>query len=78
MPLMPGSSRAAISANIHELSHSATKRPHNQIVAIALHKARARRKAPGLPNPNGVKAAGVKMEPGAKIMHASGASGADE
>lgn len=77
MPLTPGMN---VSAAIHELVHHGSRpRPHNQIVAIAESNSRKgrKRKAPGLPNPNGVKAAGVKMEPGAKIMHASGASGAD-
>jgi len=40
MPLTPGASQATISSNIRELSHSATKRPHKQIVAIALSNAR--------------------------------------
>ena len=81
MPLQPGNSRATISANISELTHHGSKpRAHKQIVAIALSNARktGRKKAPGLSKPNGVRAAGVKMEPGAKIMHASGASGDDE
>jgi hypothetical protein len=40
MPLKKGKSQATISANIRELSHSATKRPREQIIAIALSKAR--------------------------------------
>lgn len=43
MPLKKGKSRAVISANIHELSHSQTKagknRTHAQNVAIALKEA---------------------------------------
>ena len=40
MPLEPGSSRAVISRNIHELTHHGSRpRPHKQIVAIALHNA---------------------------------------
>ncbi len=39
-PLKRGSSQKVISANIRELSHSATKRPQRQIVAIALSQAR--------------------------------------
>jgi hypothetical protein len=40
MPLKRGSSPRVISQNIKELSHSATKRPQKQIVAIALSQAR--------------------------------------
>lgn len=45
MPLEKGSSRAAISRNISELTHNGSRqRPHAQIVAIALHEAdKARR-----------------------------------
>lgn len=43
MPLAKGSSQATISANIHELSHSSKKRPHKQIVAIALSMAKKMR-----------------------------------
>lgn len=40
MPLAPGSSRAVISKNIDELTHHGSReRPHDQIVAIALHNA---------------------------------------
>ena len=40
MPLKPGSSSKVISQNISELTHHGSKkRPHKQIVAIALHKA---------------------------------------
>ncbi len=39
-PLKRGSSQKVISQNIRELSHSATKRPQKQIVAIALSQAR--------------------------------------
>ena len=75
MPLTPGMD---VSKAIHELVHHGSKpRSHEQIVAIAMNNAR-KKKSPGLPNPNGVKAAGVKMESGAKIMHASGDSGGDE
>jgi len=73
MPLPPGQD---ISKSIHELvHHGSKKRSHKQIVAIAEHV--KHQKKPGLKNPNGAKAAGVKMEPGAKIMHASGDSGGD-
>lgn len=48
MPLKKGRSRAAIAANIHELSHSKTKRgkkrTHAQNVAIALKTAHYTRK----------------------------------
>jgi hypothetical protein len=37
MPLKRGNTKKAISANIHELSK--TGRPHDQVVAIALHTA---------------------------------------
>lgn len=41
MPLQPGSSKAAISANISELTHHGSRpRSHEQIVAIALANAR--------------------------------------
>jgi hypothetical protein len=40
MPLTPGSSQETISHNIDELTHHGSrKRPHAQIVAIALHNA---------------------------------------
>ncbi len=74
MPLPPGQS---VSKSIHELVHNGSKpRSHEQIVAIAEH-VKHQKKAPAISNPNGKKEPGVKMEPGAKIMHASGASGAD-
>lgn len=38
MPLKPG--KKNIGKNIEEIEHSKTKRPHKQIVAIALNKAR--------------------------------------
>ncbi len=38
MPLKPG--KKNIGKNIEELEHSKTKRPHKQIVAIALSEAR--------------------------------------
>ena len=40
MPLVKGKSKKAIAENISELEHSKTKRPHKQIVAIALNEAR--------------------------------------
>lgn len=41
MPLMPGQTRNAISANIRELTnHGTRQRSHGQIVAIALSNAR--------------------------------------
>jgi hypothetical protein len=45
MPLERGSSQAVISRNISELTHHGSrKRPHDQIVAIALHQADKSRK----------------------------------
>lgn len=38
MPLLPG--KKNIGHNIKELEHAPTQRPHKQIVAIALNKAR--------------------------------------
>lgn len=75
MPLTPGMD---VSKAIHELVHHGRPRPHRQIVAIAEGNKDRKRKAPGLSNPNGVKAAGVKMQPGAKVEHAYGESGGDE
>lgn len=40
MPLVPGNTPKVVSQNISELTHSATKRPHKQIIAIALNNAR--------------------------------------
>lgn len=40
MPLVKGKSQKTISKNIRELKESRTKRPHKQIVAIALDTAR--------------------------------------
>lgn len=46
MPLIEGSSNAAISQNIRELSHAKKKRPRKQIIAIAMRKAgRSRKKS---------------------------------
>ena len=48
MPLQPGKSRQAISANISELTHHGSKkRPRKQIIAIALSN--ARRTGGGIP-----------------------------
>lgn len=47
MPLASGSSPSTVSSNIEELSHSARKRPHDQIVAIALNTARKTREGGG-------------------------------
>ncbi len=44
MPLVKGSSEKAIAENIHRLSHEKKKRPHDQIVAIALDIARRSKK----------------------------------
>lgn len=48
MPLKPGSSQKVISSNIHELTHHGSRpRPHDQIVAIALHNADKSKRADG-------------------------------
>jgi hypothetical protein len=47
--LKSGYGKKTISKNISELSHSKTKRPHKQIVAIALAKARDSAKKAGKP-----------------------------
>lgn len=44
MPLMKGSSKKAISSNISELARSIKKRPHDQIIAIALQMAGKKKK----------------------------------
>jgi len=39
MPLKSGKSKKIISENISELEHSTKKRPHKQVIAIAMSEA---------------------------------------
>ena len=72
MPLVPGASRSAISANIHELTHHGSRpRSHAQIVAIALSNAdRHPHKAAG----GGI---GIPKEPAVHLLHGIGSPAKD-
>ena len=83
MPLKSGDSAETISSNIRELTlHGSKPRPKKQIIAIAYANARKTgggKKKPGIPRkPPEVKVAGQHRPKGVVLMHASGASGADE
>lgn len=64
MPLSPGSSQATISHNISELTHHGSRpRPHDQIVAIALHNADQHPRAKGGIADAGLPQSGPDPEP---------------